>query len=102
MIQMKYGNVDNTQFAALLYNNVLDRAPDAGGLNNWVSAMNSVMTPAQDVLGFSESAEHIEKTRAGVEAGLWLRADKVAMVTGMYDSVLDRQGGASGIIHWIN
>jgi Domain of unknown function (DUF4214) len=52
------------------------------------------------VLGYSESVEHIEKTRAGVEAGLWLRDDQAAVVAWMYDTVLDRQGDAGGIMNW--
>src|SRR3954447_8972665 len=31
-LQAKYGSVNNTQFETLLYNNVLDRAPDGGRL----------------------------------------------------------------------
>jgi hypothetical protein len=100
--QLKYGNVDNTQFATLLYNNVLDWAPDAGGLAHWVGSLNAGLSRSEAVLGFSESVEHIEKTRAGVEAGLWLRDDQTAMVARMYDTVLDRQGDAGGIMHWTN
>jgi hypothetical protein len=55
--QQKYGSLDNTRFTTLLYNNVFDRAPNAGGLANWVDALNKGMTRSQAVLGFSESAE---------------------------------------------
>ncbi len=55
-----YGNLNNTQYVTLLYNNVLGRAPDAGGLAAWVGALNSnTLTRGQVLLGFSESAEYL-------------------------------------------
>jgi hypothetical protein len=83
-------------------NQISEGAPDAGGLSSWVSALNSGMSRAQVVPAFSKSAEHIEKTRAGVEAGLWLKDYQAAIVARMYDTVLDRQGDAGGIINWTN
>jgi hypothetical protein len=53
-----YGALDNTQFVTLLYNNVLGRAPDAGGLAGWVSLLNGGMSRGQVLLGFSESTEY--------------------------------------------
>lgn len=58
--QTTYGATNNTEFVTLLYNNVLDRAPDAGGLAHWVGQLNSgALTRAQVVLGFSQSSEFI-------------------------------------------
>ncbi|WP_127115749.1 DUF4214 domain-containing protein [Shimia sediminis] len=55
-----YGSTTNTQFVTLLYNNVLDRAPDAAGLASWLNALESgSMTREEIVLGFSESLEFI-------------------------------------------
>jgi hypothetical protein len=58
-----YGaNTSNETFVTNLYNNVLHRAPDQGGLSYWVSVLNNG-TPREDVLiAFSESSEN----RAGV------------------------------------
>jgi len=66
-----YGNTTNTQFVTLLYNNVLDRAPDAPGLNGWLSQLDSgALTRAQVVLGFSESLEFRLNTMSWIEGGV--------------------------------
>ncbi len=65
-----YGNINtlsNTQFVTLLYNNVLDRAPDSGGLATWVNALNAGTLSRVDVLlNFSDSAEHINLMNTGL------------------------------------
>jgi Ca2+-binding RTX toxin-like protein len=67
--KQKYGNTDNTQFVTLLYQNVLGRAPDAGGLASWKNLLDAgTQTRTQVVTGFSESAEYITGTRAGADA----------------------------------
>ncbi len=53
-----YGNLDDVGFTTLLYNNVLDRAPDAPGLNSWVNYLASGATRAEVLTGFSESLEN--------------------------------------------
>jgi serralysin len=36
----RYGaSTTNTEFVTLLYNNVLNRDPDTGGLQNWLDAL---------------------------------------------------------------
>jgi hypothetical protein len=71
--QSKYGALDNTAFVTLLYQNVLHRAPDASGLSNWVTALNSGQdNRAQVVLGFSESQEHMANTAAHIDNGVWI------------------------------
>src|SRR5207253_4048283 len=44
--QSKYGNVDDTQFISLLYQNVLDRAPDDAGLQFHLGELASGQTRA--------------------------------------------------------
>ena len=56
--QDKYGSLDDTGFVTLLYNNVLHRAPDPGGLANWVNSLGTGATRTSVVVGFSESAEY--------------------------------------------
>lgn len=66
-----YGATNNTQFVTLLYNNVLDRAPDTAGLNGWVAQLNSgALTRSQVVLGFSESLEFQLNSMAWIEGGI--------------------------------
>jgi hypothetical protein len=71
--QAVYGNLDNTHFVTLLYNNVLHRAPDQGGLDNWVGLLTSGQdSRAQVVLGFSDSPEHITNLAPHIDSGVWL------------------------------
>ena len=70
--QSTYGALDNTQFVTLLYNNVLNRAPDAGGLAAWTTAMTNGMSRAEVVQGFSQSAEFINNTAQPLR--VWMRS----------------------------
>jgi hypothetical protein len=58
----KYGALDDTAFITLLYNNVLGRAPDAGGLADWLRLLNTGGTRTGVVVGFSDSPEYVNKT----------------------------------------
>ena len=54
-----YGSLDNTGFVTQLYQNILHRAPDAGGLAYYQNLLNSGVGTRGDVLaGFSESNEN--------------------------------------------
>lgn len=62
----KYGtSLTSTQFTTLLYSNVLDRAPDAGGLNYWVSQLDSGVSREQVLAGFAVSAEGASNATVG-------------------------------------
>jgi hypothetical protein len=55
-----YGQLDNLAFVTRLYHNVLGREPDPGGLKFHVDLLNAgTITRAQDLVGFSESAENM-------------------------------------------
>ena len=49
---------DDATFVSLLYNNVLHRAPDAGGQQYWLDALHHGATRADLLQSFSESAEN--------------------------------------------
>ncbi len=66
--QAVYGALNNTQFVALLYANVLRRAPDAAGLNAWINQLAGGAARAAVVNGFSESAEYQGATAAPLRA----------------------------------
>lgn len=70
--QSVYGTLDDTQFVNLLYNNVLDRDADAGGLTFWLDEIGTGTTRAGVVLGFSDSLEFVDATQAGANA--WVRS----------------------------
>jgi Ca2+-binding RTX toxin-like protein len=70
--QQVYGPLTDDGFVKLLYHNVLHRDPDPGGLASWVAALSQGASRAQVVIGFSESAEHIQNTAAHIDNGIWL------------------------------
>lgn len=57
-------DLTNAEFVTLLYNNVLERQPDQGGLDFWVGQLDAgTRSPEEVVLAFTESAEF--KTQTG-------------------------------------
>jgi hypothetical protein len=84
-----YGALDNTQFVTLLYNNVLNRAPDAAGLAGWVSFLNGGYTRGQVLLGFSDSVDYLAA-----------QANEV-FVTMMYAGMLRRTPEPAGFAGWV-
>ena len=70
--QNTYGALDDTGFVTLLYDNVLNRAPDDAGLADWTGRLASGTSRAEVVMGFAQSAEFTNATAAGLEA--WMRA----------------------------
>jgi hypothetical protein len=66
-----YGSqLDNSGFVTQVYTNVLDRGPDAEGLNYWVTNMNNGQSRAEVLRFFSESRENIENTADLVASGI--------------------------------
>lgn len=57
-----YGDVDNDQFVELLYQNVLDRAPDPDGADHWRGQLEAGLSRVDMLLGFSESDEYVAAT----------------------------------------
>jgi hypothetical protein len=85
-----YGSLDNGQFVSLLYQNVLGRTADAGGLAFWTGQLNNAaMTRGQVMLSFSESAEFVSGSRNSV------------YVTMMYVGMLRRSPDQGGFDFWV-
>jgi hypothetical protein len=84
-----YGALDNTQFLTLLYNNVLQRAPDPAGLDGWVALLEGGMSRGQVLLGFSDSTEYQGAMASEV------------LVTMMYASMLRRTPEPAGFNGWV-
>lgn len=58
-----YANLSNREFVELVYQNVLDRQPDAAGLNFWTGQLDSrAMTRGTVMINFSESTEYVRLT----------------------------------------
>jgi len=57
-------DLTSSEFVTLLYNNVLERQPDAGGLKYWVDQLDTkAQSTEQVVLQFTESPEFKAQTR---------------------------------------
>ena len=71
---VKFGtNTSDQAFVTALYNNVLDRAPDAVGNVNWLNALtNHTLDRASVLIGFSESLENHAKVDPAITAGIHL------------------------------
>jgi len=67
-----YGNsLDNETFVALLYENVLDRAPEQAGYDYWVGMFEASSLSREAALAyFSESAENKFNTSMDIELGI--------------------------------
>lgn len=64
-----YGTVGDRQFVGLVYDNVLDRAPDPAGLQYWVGQLLGGLSRGRLMIGFSDSAEFRTRTADGVPPG---------------------------------
>ncbi len=73
-----YGNLDDTSFISLIYNNVLNRDPDQGGLAYWVKGLEGGLDRGGVLSHFSESLENKINTEIQLEGlvesspGEWL------------------------------
>ena len=52
------GNPSNAQFIDLLYENVLNRNPDAAGYDAWMNGLANGLSREEALIGFSESLEN--------------------------------------------
>jgi hypothetical protein len=72
-------------FVAVLYHDILQRAPEPAGLSFWASKLDSGTSSMQIVQGIETSLEH--------------RMDEVE---GLYRSLLRREGDPQGIGFWVH
>jgi len=66
--QATYGTLTNSAFVDLLYQNVLGRPADPGGLTYWTGRLDDGDSRAQVVLGFSESGEYRAATNSDLDS----------------------------------
>jgi hypothetical protein len=79
-------SLTNDQYVTYLYKVVLDRAPDSGGFNGWVNALNTnALTSWQVALDFLDSQEY--------------QTDEV---TSYYQDFLGRAPDPGGLTGWVN
>lgn len=88
--QQSYGTLSNAQFVQTVYQNVLGRQPDAGGLAYWTAELDAGrVARGQVMVGFSESVEYQQ-----------IQANPV-YVTMVYIGLLRRAPDQSGYDYWV-
>ncbi|PZW50324.1 hemolysin type calcium-binding protein [Humitalea rosea] len=97
----RYGNPGNSDFVTLLYANVLNRAPDSGGLAYYVARLDAGEQRSTIVLDFSESDEFIYRAGYPGEGGIFAPDPVAVDVVRYYETVLDRLPDAGGAAYWI-
>ena len=100
--QARYGATSDAAFVTLLYQNVLDRTPDAGGFAAWTAALTGGRSRADVVLGFANSPEFILRTDAAAMqfSRTALAADWGDEVFRIYDATLNRVPDLPGFEAW--
>ncbi|UWR22023.1 DUF4214 domain-containing protein [Sulfitobacter sp. S190] len=74
--QQTYSDTTDAEFVTLLYQNVLDRSPDAQGLDGWTARLASDSWSREAVVeAFSQSLEFIRESADDLAA--WMRAQGV-------------------------
>ena len=87
----RYGALTNEQYVDLVYQNVLGRAPDAGGRDYYLERLaDGRLTRGQMMIGFSESAEFEQ-----------IIVDEV-YVTAVYVGMLRRAPEPSGMDFYVS
>jgi hypothetical protein len=69
-----YGSPDtvsNQDFLTLVYNNVLNRGPDAEGFIYWMDELSNGFARERVLASFSESLENKANVAAAIEDGIW-------------------------------
>jgi len=99
--QATFGNLNNTQFVAQLYNFTLGRAGSSGEIGGWVAFLDSGQSRGDVLSRFSESAEHRGLTAERLTEGLWTSDETALSAARMYDSALGRLPD-SGISGWVD
>jgi hypothetical protein len=87
--EIEYGELNDTQFVARVYENVLGRAPSSADSDYWVGELESgARSRGQVMVGFSESPEYKAATNPGTR------------VIGDYFALLRRVPADGDITYW--
>lgn len=62
----------NSDFVEKLYQNVLGREGEAGGVSYWVSQLDQGKSQAQVLADFSESPENVQGVAPAIADGIWI------------------------------
>ncbi len=91
----------NGDFVTRIYQNVLNRAPDSGGLAFWSGTLNgNTYNRSQVLAGISDSTENKTATASLVASGIWDVSETATQVARLYDTALGRLPDAAGLSYW--
>lgn len=91
----RYGQLTNGGFVDQVYENVLGRAPDAGGRAFWVDRLNSGTSWGEMMIGFSESEEFVSDSAAAL-----YDFDVNGPVARLYQAYFLRSPDSGGLEFW--
>ncbi|SLN61970.1 Poly(beta-D-mannuronate) C5 epimerase 4 [Pseudooctadecabacter jejudonensis] len=102
--ELVYGGLSNADFVELLYQNVLDRAPDENGFAGWTRNLDNGMARSDVVWLFSESQEFQNDMEIDVLAYTYSSYDVgwTDNVFRIYQAIFDRAPDEVGFNGWIN
>jgi hypothetical protein len=86
-----YSREHSNNLATELYFWLLDRAPDAGGLEGWRKALENGMSRQAAITGFLSSSEYLSKN-----------SPPTAFVHSLYRRLLNREPDPAGFNAWVN
>ncbi|MPQ95899.1 DUF4214 domain-containing protein [Thioclava sp. JE_KL1] len=101
--QSNYAETSDSEFLTLLYQNVLDRDPDDGGLTYWLDQLDQgVKSREEIVLGFSESPEFRDSTEIDtlMLSHASAQTDFTDDVFRLYQATLGREPNLGGMMYW--
>ena len=67
----KPSELADINYLALLYANVLDRAPDSEGFDYWREQQENGVTRIDMLVSFSESVENVARVAPAIDDGIW-------------------------------
>lgn len=84
-----YGPLNDAEFVALVYNNVLLRTADDAGFSYWVRQLGAGLTRGELMVLFSDSPEFVEASSPAV------------LTVAIYNAMLDRSPTSAEFQRWI-
>lgn len=91
-----YGDLADEDFVDLVYLNVLDRSPDAGGRAFWLDQLSNGRARGSVMTLFSESPEFIQATQTSTPEN-----PTAAEVRRLYASFFVRDADQAGVDYWV-
>jgi uncharacterized protein DUF4214 len=100
--QSVHGAQDNTAFVNSLYESVLGRAAEPGGLAAWTQMLTDGTSRGEVAAAIADSAEAKQRWADITSAGIFARDFDAATVREDYLAAFGREADTGGLAHWTN